>query len=98
MAITSSDLATYLKLNPDDTEDLVGYLAAAKTKARTAGIPSFSSNALYDQFIKELAGYMHDNRSLGASDSEAGVQKIINSYVLELRYSDEDPVEGGGSA
>lgn len=94
--VTVSDLTTYLKLNPDATEDLTGYIAAAHTRARTAGIPSFSHNALYDQFIKELAGYMHDNRALGASESESGVQNIINSYVLQLRYSDEDPQTDGG--
>lgn len=88
--VTVSDLASYLSLNPDNTEDLTGFLSAAKTRARLAGIPSFERNALYDQFIKELAGYMHDNRSLSA---ESEIQDIVNSYVLMLRYGDEDPEE-----
>lgn len=92
--VTVSDLASYLVLNPDNTEDLSGFLSAAKSKATSAGIPSFEHNALYDQFIKELAGYMHDNRSLSTSDG--GVQEIVNSYVLALRYAEEDPVEAGG--
>ena len=88
--VTTTDLASYLSLNPDYTEDLTGFLSAAKSFAKTAGIPSFSYNALYDEFIKALAGYFHDNKSLSVDE---GARKIIDSYVLMLRYAEEDPVE-----
>ena len=100
--VSKADLASYLSLNPDSTEDLTGYLSAAKSFAKTAGIPSFIYNALYDEFILALAGHMHDNKSLSRDEKN---DAIINSYVLMLRYGEEDTVEepdeeptGGDSA
>ena len=74
------------------------YLAAAKSKARSAGIPVFENNAQYDQFILALAAMYYDNRGMafeGARTdlSEAAAKNIINSFVLELRYATEDPAE-----
>ena len=49
--VTADRFRKYLRLPPDDTEDLEGYLLAAKAKARSAGIPDFQDNAMYDQFL-----------------------------------------------
>lgn len=71
------------------------YLSAAKSKARTAGIPDFQNNAQYDLFIKALAALYYDNRGMAFDGArpdfvEAAAQRIINSFVLELRYAKED--------
>lgn len=71
------------------------YLSAAKSKARTAGIPDFQNNAQYDLFILALAGMYYDNRGMtfdGARPdyNEQAAQRIINSFVHELRYAEED--------
>lgn len=99
MAVTVQKLKDYLRLSPDSTEDLSGYLAAAQSKARSAGIPSFQHNAQYDLFILALAGMYYDNRGM---QFETGIgaevaQKMVDAFVLELRYAEEDPVadEGG---
>ena len=42
--VTVDKFRKYLRLPPDDTEDLEGYLLAAKAKARSAGIPDFQDN------------------------------------------------------
>jgi hypothetical protein len=96
--VTASNLRTYLRL-PPDAEDVSGFLAAAQSKARTAGIPVFAHNAQYDLFIKALAAMYYDNRGLGFADpsAEASAQRIINAFVLELRHAEEDPAtEGDG--
>lgn len=74
------------------------YLAAAKSKARAAGITEFKNNAQYDQFILALAAMYYDNRGMSFEGqrpdySEAAAKNIINSFALELRYATEDPVE-----
>lgn len=91
----------YLKLPPDSTEDIERYLAAAKSKAAAAGVPAFENNALYDLFIYSLAAMYYDNRGMAFSGSyqataEENARKLINSFVLELRYAKEDAVEEGG--
>ncbi len=93
MAITATDLAAHLRLNPDSTDDVAVYLAAAQSKARTAGIRPFASNAQYDMFILQLASYLFDNRAFTNRDTADGAQQIINSFVLELRYAEEDVEE-----
>jgi hypothetical protein len=94
MSVTTTDLSPYLGLPPDSTEDLTGFLNSAKSKARTAGIPSFAHNAQYDEFIKALAAMYYDNRGMSAqsNDSDA-MQRLVNAAVLELRYAEEDPEE-----
>jgi hypothetical protein len=99
MAVTIDALKEYLRLPPDSTEDLVGYLAAAISKAKAAGIPEFKNNAQYDMFIMALAGMNYENRGMAFGGSyqataEENARKLINSYVLELRYATEDGDEG----
>ncbi len=97
MAVTSADLVEYLNNPPDCEEDLTRYISAAESKARAAGIPDFKHNALYDQFILALAAMYYENRGMAFSGSyqataESNARKLVNSYVLELRYAKEDPV------
>jgi len=68
------------------------YLNAAKSKARAAGIPAFENNAHYDLFIMALAAMYYDNRGMTFQDpaDAANAQRMIDSFVLELRYGDED--------
>lgn len=96
MAVTVEDLAAYIGNPPDNTEDLEIHLRAAKSKARTAGIPDFEHNAQYDEFILALAAMFYENRGMAFSGSyqataEENARKMINSYALELRYASEDP-------
>lgn len=101
MAVTETDLALYLGLPPDDAGNLSIYLKAAKSKARSAGVPDFKHNAQYDEFILALAANRYDNRGLGFSgtyqqSAEENERKLTNSYVLELRYATEDPEDDEG--
>ena len=100
MAADVNSLKEYLRLPPDSVEDLSVYLAAAKSKASAAGIPAFQHNAQYDLFIISLAAMLYENRGMAFSGSyqataEENARKLINSFVLELRYAKEDPEEGG---
>ena len=95
MAVTEADLREYLHLPPDSTENVSRYLAAALSKAWSAGIPSFQCNAQYDLFILSLAAMYYENRSMTFSGSyqataEENARKLVNSFVLELRYAKED--------
>lgn len=77
----------YLTYNTDR------YLAAAKSKAKTAGVPELQDNAQYDLFILALASMYYDNRGMAFSGSyqqaaEENARRMINSFVLELRYAD----------
>lgn len=100
MAVTEQRLREYLRLPPDSTEDLSGYLAAARSKSRTAGIPDFQNNAQYDLFILALASMYYENRGMAFSGSyqataEENARRLVNSFVLELRYASEDGEEDG---
>ncbi len=68
------------------------YINAAKSKARVAGIPAFENNAQYDLFIMALAAMYYDNRGMTFQNpaDAANAERMINSFVLELRYGDED--------
>ena len=95
MAVTETELREYLHLPPDSTESLTGYLAAALSKARAAGIPDFRCNAQYDLFILSLAAMYYENRGMAFSGTyqataEENARKLANSFVLELRYAKED--------
>lgn len=103
MAVTTEKLKAYLRLAPDSTEDVSAYLAAAKAKARAAGVPDFQSNAQYDLFILALASLYYENRGMSFSGSyqataEENARNMINSFVLELRYATEDVTEDGDGA
>ena len=88
--VTTERFRKYLRLSPDDNEDLEGYLLAAKEKARSAGIPDFTDNALYDQFLLQFAGLLHDVRSMDTEAVDPGkLQMLLNTYVLPLRYSED---------
>lgn len=95
MAVDTTALAAYLRLPPDDTTNLEPFLAAARSKARAAGIPDFSNNAQYDLFLLALAANYYDNRGMVYAGSyqataEENARRICNSFVLELRYAKED--------
>ena len=88
--VTAENLRTYLRLPPDDSENLTGYLSAAIAKAQSAGIPDFQYNALYDQFLLQFAGLLHDARSMDPNAADpAKVQMLIDSFVLPLRYAED---------
>jgi len=96
MAVTETKLKAYLRLPSDSTEDLSGLIAAAKSKARAAGIPEYQSNAQYDLFLLALAAMYYDSRGMAFTGTyqqtaEENARRLINSFVLELRYAGEDP-------
>ncbi|MBQ7436114.1 MAG: phage gp6-like head-tail connector protein [Oscillospiraceae bacterium] len=102
--VTVDSLRQYLNCSPDTTAaQLSMWLDAAKSEARTAGIPEFQRNAQYDLFIYALAAWYYDNRGLQVSGSYQAtaretMQKIKDAFVLQLRYATEDPEkdeEGG---
>lgn len=100
MAVTVDDLREYLNNPPDNKESLERYLSAARSRARGAGVPEYKNNANYDLFILALAASEYDNRGLSFSGSyqataEENTRKLINSFVLELRYAGEDGEEAG---
>ena len=85
---------------PDSAESLDSFISAAKSKARAAGIRDFKNNAQYDLFIHALAAMYYENRGMTFSGSyqataEANARKLVNAFVLELRYAEEDEAEGG---
>lgn len=73
------------------------YLQAAQSKARAAGVPTLTNNAQYDMFILALAAMYYDNRGMVFQNpaDAANAQRMIDSYVLELRYATEDGEEDG---
>ena len=89
MAATVDGLRAYLRLPEDNTEPLSLYLDAAAAKAKAAGIRSYRNNAQYDLFLYALAAMYYDNRGVDVQD-QTNMQSVINSFVLELRYSGED--------
>lgn len=100
MAATVDGLRKYLRLTPDTDEELSLYLDAAKAKAKAAGIPDFKNNAQYDLFLYALAAMYHDNRGMAFSGAyqaaaEETAKKMIDGFVLELRYSDPEDGDGG---
>ena len=92
MPVTTSDLIAYLH-PADENEDLSKYFATARSKARSAGIPEFKHNAQYDMFLLALSAMYYDNRGMAATGGITipDIQKMIDAYVLELRYATEDP-------
>jgi len=72
------------------------YLSAAHSKARAAGIPAYENNAQYDMLIMALASMYYDNRGMVFQNpaDAANAQRMLDSFVLELRHSGEDVEEG----
>lgn len=81
-----------IKYEPVDVDT---YLQAAKSKASASGIPTFDNNAQYDLFIMALAAMYFDNRGMTFQNpaDAANSERMVNSFVLELRYAKEDPAE-----
>ena len=103
MAVTNETMFEYLHLPPDSSVDIAPYVAAAKAKARSAGVPEFRNNPQYDLFIMALAAMYYENRGMSFSGSyqataEENARKMINSFVLELRYAEDEIIEGGDGA
>ena len=98
MAVTVEAFREYLNPTPETTDaQLESWLASAKSEARTAGVPVFNNNAQYDLFIKSLAAWYYDNRGLQVSGTYQATaletkKKMVDSFVLQLRYASEDPV------
>ena len=74
------------------TDQVDVYINAAKTKAKAAGVPAYENNAQYDLFILALAAMYYDNRGMTFQNpaDAANAERMINSFVLELRYGEED--------
>lgn len=103
MAVTVEDLNEHLGYPEENAKKLDRYMSAAISKARAAGVPQYKNNAQYDLFILNLAAMYYDNRGMAFSGSyqataEDNARKMINSYVLELRWAGEDCAEDGGTA
>ena len=102
MAVTQTELAGYLRLPPDSTEPLEMFLSAARAKACAAGIPEFENNAQYDLLLLSLAGFYYENRSLGFSGvsqvAEVSMRRLLNSFVLELRHSEDSASDESGDS
>jgi hypothetical protein len=93
--VTTADLAAYLRAA---NSGLQPYLDAARSKARAAGIPDYQNNAQYDLFILALSAMYYDNRGMGTPLADpAKAQRMIDSFVLELRHAGEDPAEEAGA-
>lgn len=94
--VTVTDLRAYLNPPPDVAdEQLTMWLNAAKSDARSAGVSEFQNNAQYDLFIYALATWYYDNRGMQVSGTYQAtaletMQKIKNSFVLQLRHATED--------
>lgn len=95
--VTVENLRVYLNCSPETTDSqLAMWLDAAKSEARTAGVPDFQHNAHYDLFIYSLASWYYDNRGMQVSGTYQAtaretMQKIKDAFVLQLRYAEEDP-------
>lgn len=102
MAVTVDGFRDYLNPPPETTNaELKSWLASAKSEARTAGVLEFRHNAQYDLFIYALAAWYYDNRGMQVSGSYQATsletkKKIMDSFVLTLRYATEDPEESDG--
>jgi hypothetical protein len=91
-----STLKEYLGMPPDAADTIAELcLKTAKSKCRTADIPDFQNNAHYDLFLCALSSCWYDNRGLtfagnGNASAEDNARRLVNSFVLELRYAEED--------
>lgn len=94
--VTVSWFRDYLNPAPDITDkQLEFWLAAAKSEARAAGVPEYKNNAEYDLFICSLGAWYYDNRGMQVSGTYQAtardtMQKIKDSFVLQLRHAGED--------
>ena len=101
MAVTVASLKGYLRISDSaaeeiSDEELTGYLAAAKSETRAAGIPDYKNNALYDHYLRMLVARYCDDRGLGflvdnQANAEEAARRLKNSFTLALRHAGEDP-------
>ena len=95
--VTTAAFWDYLNPSPDTTYvQLEGYLSAAKSEARAAGVPDFRHNAQYDLFVMALAAWYYDNRGFQVSGTYQATaldtkKRMVDAFVLQLRYAKEDP-------
>ena len=95
MAVNVDRFAEYLRTVATDPETLQMYIDAAKDKAQSAGVGEFKNNAHYDLFIYALAAMYYDNRGMSFTTAEEeSARRIINSFVLELRYAKDNDIPG----
>ena len=99
MAVTANDFRGYLRDPPESDVELERYLAAARSEARSAGIPDYRNNAMYDMYILALAALSYESRGLSFSGgyqataqlaAEENARKLKYSFTLALRYAGED--------
>lgn len=91
--VTIKTIREYLALPPDTPDTIADMcLKSAKSKARTAGIPDYQNNKQYDMFLCALAACWYDNRGMTFANeyNDEAAQRLINAFVLELRYAGED--------
>lgn len=94
--VTIADFREYLNPTPETTDkQLEMWINAAKSEARTAGVPEYKNNAQYDLFIYALGAWYYDNRGMQVSGTYQATaletkQKITNAFVLQLRHAGED--------
>lgn len=100
MAATAEGLKRYLRVQTDSEEELTEYLYAAIAYCRNGGVAYREDDPLYDLLIYKLAAQEYDNRGLSAAgtdmrSAEENRQRMLNSFMLNLRYA-AAPDTGGG--
>lgn len=102
MSATTTQLAAYLRLPADASEDLGLYLNAAKAELEKAGVAEVDheNDAQYDLAVLAFAAFNYENRGLAASGSYqqaaiSNAQAMKNSMILQLRNSTSASDEGG---
>lgn len=92
MAVTKEMLANYLRLPPDNLEELEIYIDAAVDYSAAADVEEPENNKnLYHLLILALAANFYENRGLAVEGTYAGTaeatrQSMLNSFILNLRY------------
>lgn len=94
--VTVANFREYLNPAPDTSDtQLEMWINAAKSEARTAGVPEYKHNAQYDLFIYALGAWYYDNRGMQVSGTYQATaletkKKITDTFVLQLRHAGED--------
>lgn len=92
MAVANEMLAQYLRLPPDNLEELEIYINAAVDYSAAAGVTEPEEGKdLYHLLIMSLAANYYENRGLSVSGTYAGTaeetrRSMLNSFILNLRY------------
>ena len=83
MAATVASVRRFAGADPEDDAVLEACLAAAVEWYAHAGVPEYTSGALYDFWVANLAAWMYDNR--GNADVNANIPGYIVASVHQLR-------------